>query len=443
MISKAAFTVWCCLFPLVSLHAQYWEDMEFGPSGQINNLSSNGSQMLVTGQAGGGGPILNESFVWDGIIVNQLPMDTFIYQVTRAALFQGITHVVHGAGQTVGLHRYVNNQWQQVAIGEIAGLRARDSLLFVLFFSPTVINGQEFNRIAAYDGENFHVVDNGLTDESVGFADLWDALWYKDEFYVAGNIYLPGLWDIARWNPVSGLWADADGGFPGDWSVVGMLEHNELLIIYGEFEESTGCPGNNIVAWDGERYWRLGEGTNGVISDAVVFNNELYVTGGFDNVNGIPAQGFAKWDGNNWCALPAGTAASKLTVFQDNIYGIQVKNTEFSSADPILRLGKWVYEGEPLGCAETEPIGITEKPSHQESIVVFPNPATSTITISAKLGGINAITLFDIAGREVKSIEEVPKANTTTIDVSGLPTGIYFGRAHIGESTRSFKWVKQ
>jgi len=75
---------------------------------------------------------------------------------------------------------------------------------------------------------------------------------------------------------------------------------------------------------------------------------------------------------------------------------------------------------------------------------IYPNPATTHITLSAEEGSINTITLFDLTGKEVSFpplLSETEKS--ITLDVSGLPSGIYFGQVFVGENRRNFIWVKQ
>ncbi len=68
---------------------------------------------------------------------------------------------------------------------------------------------------------------------------------------------------------------------------------------------------------------------------------------------------------------------------------------------------------------------------------VYPNPASDQITVNYQLNGNanSAIQIFDIAGREVKSIAVSPASNYVTIAVGDLRPGVYVCRLQ-GHSTK-------
>jgi len=79
-----------------------------------------------------------------------------------------------------------------------------------------------------------------------------------------------------------------------------------------------------------------------------------------------------------------------------------------------------------------------------ESLMIHPNPASTHLTITIRREVISHVLLFDITGKELglpPMLSETEKS--ITLDVSGLPSGIYFGQVLLGESRRSFKWVKE
>ncbi|MCX6232839.1 MAG: T9SS type A sorting domain-containing protein [Bacteroidetes bacterium] len=93
--------------------------------------------------------------------------------------------------------------------------------------------------------------------------------------------------------------------------------------------------------------------------------------------------------------------------------------------------------------------GITERPINiSESVKVFPNPVTNQFTISYNLTkptDVN-IQLFDLTGKEVKTIEKgmIDKGNyqqTYTIQDERLIRGIYFIKFQFNNSTYTKKLV--
>lgn len=62
-----------------------------------------------------------------------------------------------------------------------------------------------------------------------------------------------------------------------------------------------------------------------------------------------------------------------------------------------------------------------------ESLVVYPVPASNTITIGNKAGLlIDTIKIFDINARLVKELSPASAAEATLVDISSLGTGTYF-----------------
>ena len=75
-----------------------------------------------------------------------------------------------------------------------------------------------------------------------------------------------------------------------------------------------------------------------------------------------------------------------------------------------------------IGCYETNyPVGI-DNPQTAQTLNVFPNPATTTLTLTNCTPG--PIQLFDMTGRKV--VEATANADTLTLDISQLPKGVYF-----------------
>ena len=75
-----------------------------------------------------------------------------------------------------------------------------------------------------------------------------------------------------------------------------------------------------------------------------------------------------------------------------------------------------------IGCYETNyPVGI-DNPQTAQTLNVFPNPATTTLTLTNCTPG--PIQLFDMTGRKV--VEATANADPLTLDISQLPKGVYF-----------------
>ncbi|GAA4968582.1 T9SS type A sorting domain-containing protein [Algibacter aquimarinus] len=92
----------------------------------------------------------------------------------------------------------------------------------------------------------------------------------------------------------------------------------------------------------------------------------------------------------------------------------------------------YLYKGSPLSTDDFA----------KNSFKTYPNPTQDNWTIETSQGTrISSITVFDILGKSVMSIE--PKDDRVVIDGSELRTGLYFAKVETAEGTSSIKLVKK
>jgi hypothetical protein len=87
------------------------------------------------------------------------------------------------------------------------------------------------------------------------------------------------------------------------------------------------------------------------------------------------------------------------------------------------------------------PTGVEEKPGVKEGWQVYPNPASSQLTVVSHQSLVDVL-ISDLFGREVMKIEKV-SSFPYQLDISGLPDGMYVLRlmSETGESS-SLKFLK-
>jgi hypothetical protein len=88
-------------------------------------------------------------------------------------------------------------------------------------------------------------------------------------------------------------------------------------------------------------------------------------------------------------------------------------------------------------------LGINDRPFTAESLNIYPNPASTTITISMPtMPKRNTfMTIIDITGKEVLKFEL--KQKQTLLDLSGLSQGVYFVWVSNDRTVRLGRFVKQ
>ncbi|MBY0482732.1 MAG: T9SS type A sorting domain-containing protein [Chitinophagaceae bacterium] len=161
------------------------------------------------------------------------------------------------------------------------------------------------------------------------------------------------------------------------------------------------------------------------------------------------------YNGNNLVQFPNSPASKKLTLTQGSgTYNIGV------TADNICGSSNITFISVPITCTTAGVHSIIIKPSttatasiSEDNIAakaiteleVYPNPATNNFTVAVPLLAgkqqyNNALSLFDMYGKEVKKITLT--AQVTTIDISNLSSGTYVVKIFYGKQTVIKKIIK-
>ena len=127
-------------------------------------------------------------------------------------------------------------------------------------------------------------------------------------------------------------------------------------------------------------------------------------------------------DKTNWMLVQ-----DTVTAIGDELY-LTIGNFSTDISSDTLYLGTSGFNGkayyyiDSVSVIDVATIGIKETHAEKSSINIYPNPATTTITISLETNG-KAI-LKDIFGETIQAINMQP--GTNNMDVSGLENGLYF-----------------
>jgi Secretion system C-terminal sorting domain/HYR domain len=120
----------------------------------------------------------------------------------------------------------------------------------------------------------------------------------------------------------------------------------------------------------------------------------------------------------------ADNCTTPLTINQDPVPGTQLTigtyTITFESTDDEGNIGSCSFELtviEELGIADILAQGLS----------IFPNPASTSLTISSKTVNIETIQLLDISGKQLLAMNNINQKEVT-LNVSSLAQGIYFMR---------------
>ncbi len=217
----------------------------------------------------------------------------------------------------------------------------------------TIAGRAECNNIAAWDPDTrrWSPLGSGTDGEVFALAVLPNGqLVVAGTFLNAGGVATRriGLWDGFQWHKLTG--GGLGGNFYGPIIYALAVLPNGTLIVGGDFD----VKGNNIVAWDGAAWSKLGNGLTGVTlansvrALAVLPNGDLVAGGEFENAGEVAATAIARWDGVEWHSMgvlhkvDATVRVLSLSVRPD---GGVVAAGDFDTADDISTGSVALWDG--------------------------------------------------------------------------------------------------
>jgi hypothetical protein len=102
----------------------------------------------------------------------------------------------------------------------------------------------------------------------------------------------------------------------------------------------------------------------------------------------------------------------------------------------------WVFKTDSNGCMIECNYLNTPKPPEANDVsgTLYPNPATDVVHIRLPEGkALQNVRIYDMQGKEVRYINQVPAGSTTTLSVQNLPPGLYV----LKSDTEYWKFVKE
>jgi hypothetical protein len=210
---------------------------------------------------------------------------------------------LHSGGESCELIAAWNGStWEQIGAGLEGSVEAITTFNGELIVGGWIELDGEFQSVLRFDGADWHALEGG-PDGSV-----WALAVYNDQLIAAGQFLQAGdtvvnhiaAWDGDSWNPIGNGIDDLFGGA----SINALAVYDGDLIAAGAFIEALEAPGNNIARWNGTTWSALGSGLEDSFNLAAlaltVYNGELIVGGDFNLAGGQPTHNLARWNGNAW-----------------------------------------------------------------------------------------------------------------------------------------------
>jgi hypothetical protein len=287
--------------------------------------------------------------------------------------------------------------------------------------------GKPAKNIAVWNGTTWAPVGTGVIND-YGVACM---AVYNSNLYVGGSFDSAGgkptsaiaMWNGTSWGPV-GSGIQYNSLYSGGPQVLSLATYNGSLYAGGYFDTAGGKPASDLAAWNGTTWTGSLGNINGWVESLFDYDSELCVGGYFYNVAGINnTGGIAAWNGTKWEAIGSGVNGHCWLCLDTNIqvralvsYNSSLYAAGYFDSIGGLRvnsMGRWVG-----------PLGINEIQDNKNSYTLYPNPATDKLFIEGTFEGNKSISVYNVVGQQVISMEGQGKQ--ITLNTSALSTGMYF-----------------
>ncbi len=214
--------------------------------------------------------------------------------------FDGQQFVSYGRGRMWDVNEMISYQGRLVASS---------------FFSD--LPGQPY--LAEWDGLAWSSLGQSPDDYNLTMIEHEGALVVGGSFKEAGG---QDVNNVAAWDGES--WFALGNGIPGGKGsgIYRFESHKGDLIASGKYLVDDGAPGNSIARWTGTDWKPLGGGlTKGVsythAHAMASLKDELFVVGSFTDAGGVPVKNAARWNGTVWSSIPTTLGTAQIDYFAD------------------------------------------------------------------------------------------------------------------------------
>ncbi len=185
----------------------------------------------------------------------------------------------------------------------------------------TIIGESTYKDIAAWDGEEWHALGDGIESTDGGVSAL---AVFNDKLYVAGSFSYQGdylsrrllEWDGSNWTPmVPGIPASSIMNF----QVNALQVYDNKLFVGGDIIIDYDFSKSGLIAWDGSNWSFMEVEIEGAVTALTVYKNELIVAGLMIVAGGADIYCIAAWDKTIW--KPLGTFPFSMV---PHIYALEV-----------------------------------------------------------------------------------------------------------------------
>ncbi len=254
-----------------------------------------------------------------------------------AASVIGDALVVAGGFDAIGslpcsrVATYEGGRWRAMGDGvgddvlAVAAFRGRPVIggLFISAGHGASSGHRSLDRVARWNGRSWESLGGGVNGPVIGLLEHQDRLIVSGNFTRAGSLDVPGIaaWDGSEWTSLGP--PAVNGG------VIALGTHRGDLVAGGSFTIIGGVDAGGIARWTGATWEPIGHGVDGRVRAIAEHGGALFIAGDFAVADGRPASGIARWDGSTWSDVGGGVTA----------------RTTPHSAKALLSHGSWLLVG--------------------------------------------------------------------------------------------------
>jgi len=285
-----------------------WASLGDGFTNTVIALSVYDNKLIA---AGSGVSAWNGN-TWTSLINS---MDGWVHTLTvydNKLIAAGQFNDIDGVTNTLQIAAWNGTTWMPLGTGmnsQILDLTVWDDKL-IACGNFTTAGGVSANHIAAWNGSSWAPLGTGF---SVTVSEL---IVHNGTLYAGADDRLVA-WNGISWDSIPNASTFYQGG-----TTTGLAIYDGKLIRAGAFLHNIGPGYIWIAAWDGTSWDSLGMGTNNLIYDLTVFDNQLVAGGPFTAAGGADTISYiAVWDGESWAPLGTGTndLVQALTVWNNKL----------------------------------------------------------------------------------------------------------------------------
>lgn len=224
-------------------------------------------------------------------------LDTLTTRVGNLARYHGDLYLAADAtwGQpgVTGVYRWTGSRWDPA--GPLPDSPDAYGVASLVVYEDRLVAGGHFPaigsvpaaNIASWDGSHWEAIGAGVPGPP-GISISVNALAVHDSRLIVGHVHGVSAWDGTSWNSV---------GVGPVYNIMRLASIGGELFAGGYLWWIHDPPRDDGVArWDGTKWQPLGTGTNAPVSSFAELGSHLYVGGYFNQAGGRGSFGVARWE---------------------------------------------------------------------------------------------------------------------------------------------------